>query len=51
MDTTLTTQADLTDALTDLFGLDLGLIPADDLHRLWERAHAAHLAWESAGRP
>jgi arylamine N-acetyltransferase len=48
---TLGTKAELFDALTDLFGLDLSLADPAALQAMWDRSHAAHEAWESAGRP
>ena len=51
MDATLTTKAELVDALGDLFGIDLAAIDRTAFDRMWERVHAAHVAWEAAGRP
>lgn len=50
-DSVLTTQAQLNDALADVFGFDLGAIGTDLLDTLWTTAHAKHQAWEAAGRP
>ena len=36
--------------LDPTFGFDLNEFAANALDALWERAHAAHLAWEAAGR-
>lgn len=47
----LTTKAELLDALTDLFGLDLAGIEAATLDALWERMQREHERWEAAGRP
>lgn len=49
--TTLSSSRELTDALGDVFGLDLSGLDARRLDALWRRVHAAHLAWEAAGRP
>lgn len=51
MATTLHTKAELTDALEDLFGLDLRPVDPSALEALWARTHVAHEAWEAAGRP
>ena len=37
--------------VTDHFGLDYGGIEPAARAELWERAHAAHEAWDAAGRP
>jgi N-hydroxyarylamine O-acetyltransferase len=47
---TLTTSTELTDALGDLFALDIGKISNDARDALWQRVHAAHEAWEASGR-
>lgn len=47
----LTTKAELLDALTDLFGLDLDGIDDRTLDRLWERMQREHARWDAAGRP
>ena len=47
---TLTTIAELTDALGDLFALDIGKIGNEAREALWHRVHAAHEAWEANGR-
>jgi arylamine N-acetyltransferase len=49
MEVDLSTQAELTDALGDLFGIDVTTI--DDVDGLWSRLHAAHIEWDAAGRP
>ena len=51
MDATLTTKAELVDALGDLFGIDVATIEPAAFDEMWQRVHAAHLAWEAAGRP
>lgn len=48
---TLEAEAELLDALTDVFGLDLGDVGPVARHELWARTHATHEAWEAAGRP
>jgi hypothetical protein len=48
---TLTTQSELTDALGDLFDLDLKLISDHAMAALWTKVHTAHERWEAAGRP
>jgi N-hydroxyarylamine O-acetyltransferase len=48
---TLGTETELVDALTDVFGLDLHDVDRPSVRRLWARTHAAHEAWEAAGRP
>ena len=50
---TITTPAELADALGDVFGLDLAAAEPDPAARaaLWERLHATHVAWQAAGRP
>lgn len=48
---TLATRAELTDVLGDLFGLDLGPVGHGARQALWASVHAAHEAWEAAGRP
>jgi arylamine N-acetyltransferase len=50
METTLSTKAELTDALGDLFHLDVAL-DQDRFDRMWDRLYTAHLEWEAAGRP
>jgi arylamine N-acetyltransferase len=50
-ESTLATRAELTDALGDLFGLDLGPMGYGARQALWAKVHAAHEAWEAAGRP
>jgi N-hydroxyarylamine O-acetyltransferase len=46
---TLETEAELLDALNDVFGLDLGDDPGA-LRDLWTRTRATHEAWQAAGR-
>ena len=48
---TLTSHAELTDVLSDLFGLDVGQIVAGARDAMWAKVHRAHEAWEAAGRP
>lgn len=50
-ESTLSNPTELTAALADLFGLDLGRIDPAQRAALWERLLATHLAWEAAGRP
>ena len=47
----VTTQAELLDTLTDLFGLDLGDIEPSTLDALWARMEREHERWDAAGRP
>jgi N-hydroxyarylamine O-acetyltransferase len=47
---TLTTSAELTDVLGDLFALDIGKLSNEARDALWQRVHAAHEAWEANGR-
>jgi arylamine N-acetyltransferase len=47
----LSTQAELEDALTDLFGLDLSDIEPAVLAGLWDRMQREHDRWVAAGRP
>lgn len=47
----LSTRAELQDALTDLFGLDLREIDPGRLGALWERMQREHERWVGAGRP
>lgn len=49
--TTLHSKAELTDALADVFGLEVSPIDLPAIEAMWARAHAAHEAWEAAGRP
>ena len=42
---------ELTQVLGDVFGLDLAAVDRPAREALWGRLHAAHEAWESAGRP
>ena len=51
MDATLTTKAELVDALGDLFGIDVATVDPTAFDEMWQRVHAAHLTWEAAGRP
>ncbi len=48
---TIATRAEWTDALGDLFGLDLGALDPPDRAALWQKVDAAHEAWDAAGRP
>jgi arylamine N-acetyltransferase len=48
---TLTSRADLTDALGDVFGVDITAADDGTSDALWARVRAAHDAWEAAGRP
>ena len=48
---TLESSAELTAALADVFGLDPDEFAETALDALWERTHAAHLAWEAARQP
>ncbi|HXH56259.1 arylamine N-acetyltransferase family protein [Iamia sp.] len=50
-ESTLATRDELTDVLGDLFGLDLGPVDRNGRQTLWAKVHAAHEAWEAAGRP
>jgi N-hydroxyarylamine O-acetyltransferase len=47
---TLASGDELTTALRDVFGFDLDEFADGVLDALWGRTHAAHLAWEAAGR-
>jgi N-hydroxyarylamine O-acetyltransferase len=47
---TLTTNAELTDVLGDLFALDLGQIGNEVRDALWQRVRETHEAWEADGR-
>jgi arylamine N-acetyltransferase len=47
----LTTQAELEDALTDVFHLDLAGIDPSASSSMWERMQREHERWVSAGRP
>jgi hypothetical protein len=53
LDVTLTSGAELFDALADVFGLGPGLASVDAPARdaLWSRLSTAHEAWVAAGRP
>ena len=44
---TLTTRADLTGVLGDLFGLDVSPVSDRAWDALWAAVHATHVAWES----
>jgi arylamine N-acetyltransferase len=50
-ESTLATRSELTDALGDLFGLDLRPISDHAMAALWSKVHIAHERWEAAGRP
>jgi arylamine N-acetyltransferase len=47
----LTSQAELEDALTDLFHLDISSIDPIAIHALWTRMQREHERWTAAGRP
>jgi arylamine N-acetyltransferase len=47
----LSTQTELEEALTDLFGLDLSDIEPSALTTLWDRMQREHERWVAAGRP
>jgi N-hydroxyarylamine O-acetyltransferase len=48
---TLASLDELSAALGDLFGLDLGALPRAERQALWSRVSAAHDAWVADGRP
>jgi N-hydroxyarylamine O-acetyltransferase len=48
---TIASQAELIDALVDVFGLDLASVDGDARAALWDKVQRAHEAWEAAGRP
>ena len=48
---TLESVDELRAALRDVFGFDLDEFVDGALDTLWERTHAAHVAWEAAERP
>jgi hypothetical protein len=48
---TLASLDELSAALGDLFGLDLGAVPRAQRQALWSRVSAAHDAWVAEGRP
>lgn len=50
-DTTLETKDQLVDVLGDLFDIDIPSLDPAALEAMWARLHAAHEAWEAAGRP
>jgi N-hydroxyarylamine O-acetyltransferase len=50
-DTTITTEAELREVLTDRFRLDLSDVDPDAMAALWSRMWRAHEQWEAAGRP
>jgi N-hydroxyarylamine O-acetyltransferase len=50
-ESTITTRAELTDVLGDLFDLDVAAIDPVALDTMWRRVHRAHEEWEAAGRP
>jgi len=50
-ETTITTDAELTDVLGDLFGIDLAGISRAARDAMWKKVHRAHEEWEAAGRP
>ena len=47
----VTSQAELEDALTDLFDLDLTGIDPSALTSMWDRMQREHERWTAAGRP
>ena len=47
----LGTRAELEDALTDVFHLDLATIDPDALAEMWTRMEREHERWTVAGRP
>ncbi len=49
-ESTLTTKGELTDALGDLFGLDVGHVSEQAREVLWQKLHRAHDAWEAERR-
>ncbi|MGZ6974851.1 MAG: arylamine N-acetyltransferase family protein [Acidimicrobiia bacterium] len=48
---TLTSEAELFDVIGGVFDLPVGSIEPDARAALWAKVHAAHVAWEAAGRP
>jgi N-hydroxyarylamine O-acetyltransferase len=50
-ETTLATSTDLTDALGDLFGLDITPVDTGTWEALWTKILRSHDAWVAAGRP
>jgi N-hydroxyarylamine O-acetyltransferase len=48
---TLSSVDEWSDALSELFGLDLAVLAPGNRDALWGRVRAAHEAWEAAGRP
>ena len=48
---TLASRDELLATLRDVFGFDLDEFADGALDALWERTHAAHVAWDAAGRP
>jgi N-hydroxyarylamine O-acetyltransferase len=50
-DVTLAGSEELVDLLRTVFGLDVDALHGEALGALWARVHAAHVAWETAGRP
>jgi N-hydroxyarylamine O-acetyltransferase len=48
---TLSSIDEWSDALRELFGLDLAVLAPRDRDALWGRVRTAHEAWEAAGRP
>lgn len=50
-ESTLTTRTELADVLGGLFGLDVSPLSDQTWDALWERVHAAHVAWEVGRRP
>jgi len=50
-ESTIGSEAELYDALGDLFGLDVTYVADDARAALWEKTRATHEAWDAAGRP
>jgi arylamine N-acetyltransferase len=50
-ESTLTTRTELADVLGGLFGLNVSPLSDQTWDALWERVHAAHVAWEVGRRP
>jgi arylamine N-acetyltransferase len=50
-ESTLQTKAELTDALGDLFGIDIGHVTEQRREALWEDVYRAHQAWQAANPP
>lgn len=50
-ESTLTTKAELIEALRDVFGFEPDTFDPDTFDVLWTGVHRAHVEWEAAGRP